>query len=132
MSFYFVLFCFFNIIIDLFTVYDAILAGGQTRLNLQYFYFLTSTNLTGSKILWDDTITHRGVFKSSYFAPSDLTVTKYLPCEQSPSIFLDKSGRGRNLCRHPRQFIMSMLQIQIFWRRQSGRYRSIHCVCQQM
>ena len=51
---------------------------------------------------------------------------------ESPSIFLDKSGRGRNLCRHPQQFILSMLQIQIFLRRQSNRYRSIHCVCQQM
>ena len=51
---------------------------------------------------------------------------------ESPSIFLDKSGRGRNLCRHPRQFILSMLQIQIFLRRQSNRYRKIHCVCQQM
>ena len=51
---------------------------------------------------------------------------------ESPSIFLDKSGRERNLCRQPRQFILSMLQIQIFLRRQSNRYRSIHCVCQQM
>ena len=51
---------------------------------------------------------------------------------ESPSIFLGKSGRGRNLCRHPQQFILSMLQIQIFLRRQSNRYRSIHCVCQQM
>ena len=32
---------------------------------------------------------------------------------ESPSIFLDKSGRRRNLCRHPRQFILSRLQIQI-------------------
>ena len=48
---------------------------------------------------------------------------------ESLSSFLDKSGRGRNLCRHPQQFILSMLQIQIFLRRQSNRYRSIHCVC---
>ena len=48
---------------------------------------------------------------------------------ESPSIFLDKSGRVRNLCRHPRQFFLSMLQIQIFLRHQSNRYRSIHCVC---
>ena len=34
-----------------------------------------------------------------------------LPCKQSPSIFLDKSWRARNLCQHPRQFILSMLQI---------------------
>ena len=47
---------------------------------------------------------------------------------ESPSIFLDKSGRGRNLCRYPRQFILSMLEIQIFLWRQSNRYRSIHCV----
>ena len=33
---------------------------------------------------------------------------------ESPSIFLDKSGGGRNLCRHPLQFILSMLQIQVF------------------
>ena len=51
---------------------------------------------------------------------------------ESPSIFLDESGRGRNLCRHPRQSTLSMLQIQIFLRRQSNRYRNIHCVCQQM
>ena len=51
---------------------------------------------------------------------------------ESPSIFPDESGRGRNLCRHPRQFILSMLQIQFFLRRQSNRYRSIHCVCQHM
>ena len=30
-----------------------------------------------------------------------------------PSIFLDKSERGRNLCQHPLQFIFSMLQIQM-------------------
>ena len=47
---------------------------------------------------------------------------------ESPSIFLDKSGRGKNLCQHPQQF----LQIQIFLRCQSNYYRSIHCVCQQM
>ena len=47
-----------------------------------------------------------------------------------PSIFLDKSGRGRNLCPHPRQFILSLLQIQIFLRCQSNRYHSIHWVCQ--
>ena len=41
-------------------------------------------------------------------------------------------GRGRNLCWHPRQFILSMRQIQIFLRRQSNRYHSMHCVCQQM
>ena len=51
---------------------------------------------------------------------------------ESPSIFLDKSGRGRNLCQHPRQFILSLLQIQILLRRQSNGYRSIHCVCQQI
>ena len=48
------------------------------------------------------------------------------------TLFLDKSGRGRNLCRHPRQFILSMLQIQIFLQRQSNLYRSIHCVCPKM
>ena len=47
-----------------------------------------------------------------------------------PSIFLDKSGRGRNLCPHPRQFILSLLQIQIFLRCQSNHYHSIHWVCQ--
>ena len=51
-----------------------------------------------------------------------------LPCEQSPSTLLDKSRRGRNPCRHPWQFILSMLQIQIFLRLQSNRYRSIHRV----
>ena len=30
-----------------------------------------------------------------------------------PSIFLDKSESGRNLCQHPLQFIFSMLQIQM-------------------
>ena len=34
----------------------------------------------------------------------------WLPCEQSASSFLDMSGRGRRLCRLPRQFILSMLQ----------------------
>ena len=34
----------------------------------------------------------------------------WLPCEQSASSFLDMSGRGRRLCRPPRQFILSMLQ----------------------
>ena len=51
---------------------------------------------------------------------------------ESPSIFLDKSRRGKNLYRHPRQFFLRMLQIQIFLRNQSNHYRSIHCVCQQM
>ena len=51
---------------------------------------------------------------------------------ESPSIFPDESGRGRSLCRHPWQFILTMLQIQIFLRRQSNRYHSIHCVCQHM
>ena len=41
---------------------------------------------------------------------------------ESPSIFLDKSGRGN--------LILSKLQIQTFLRRQSNRYRTIHCVCQ--
>ena len=30
-----------------------------------------------------------------------------------PSIFLEKSERGRNLCQHPLQFIFSMPQIQM-------------------
>ena len=47
---------------------------------------------------------------------------------ESPSIFLE----GRNLCRHPRKFILCMLQIQIFLWRQSNCYHRIHCVCQQM
>ena len=47
-----------------------------------------------------------------------------------PLIFLDKSGRGRNLCPHPQQFILSLLQIQIFLRCQSNHYHSIHWVCQ--
>ena len=41
---------------------------------------------------------------------------------ESPSIFLHKLGRGRNLCRHPRQFMLSMLQIQMFRRPESNRY----------
>ena len=32
---------------------------------------------------------------------------------QFPSIVLDKSQRGRNLCQHPLQLIFSMLQIQM-------------------
>ena len=32
---------------------------------------------------------------------------------ESPSIFLDKSGRGRRLCSRSAQFILSMLQIQM-------------------
>ena len=40
---------------------------------LVHFYFLTSTNFNGSKILWDDTVTHRGVFDLPFFASSDLT-----------------------------------------------------------
>ena len=59
---------------------------------------------------------------------------------ESPSTSLDKSGRGRNLTRKdwgreclPTSWTKwSMLQIQIILRRQSNRYRSIHCVCQQM
>ena len=59
---------------------------------------------------------------------------------ESPSIFLDKSGRGRNRTRKhwgreclPKSSTkLSMLQIQINLRRQSNRYRSIQCVCQQM
>ena len=51
---------------------------------------------------------------------------------ESSSIFLDKSGRGRNLChsQHPRQFILNMLQIQIFaseWERTSSF--SPFCIC---
>ena len=59
---------------------------------------------------------------------------------ESPSIFLDKSGRGRNLtrkhwgreCLPTSSTKLSMLQIQIILRRQSNRYRNIQCVCQQM
>lgn len=40
---------------------------------LVHFYFLTFTNLNGSKILCDDTFTHRGIFKLPYFASGDLT-----------------------------------------------------------
>jgi len=47
-----------------------------------------------------------------------------------PSIFdLDKSRRGRNLCRHPWQFILSLFQNQIFLWCQSNHYHSIHWVC---
>ena len=32
---------------------------------------------------------------------------------ESPSIFLEKSGRGRRLCSRPAQFLLSMLQNQM-------------------
>lgn len=61
---------------------------------LVHFYFLTSTNLNGSKTLWDDTITHRGVFKSSYFAPSNLTadITVTATCISSSTAVLTRKA----------------------------------------
>ena len=61
---------------------------------LVHFYFLTSTNLNGSKILWDDTITHRGVLKSSYFAPSNLTadITITATCVSSSTAVLTRKA----------------------------------------
>ena len=61
---------------------------------LVHFYFLTSTNLNGSKILWDDTITHRGVLKSSYFAPSNLTadITITATCVSSSTAILTRKA----------------------------------------
>ena len=37
-----------------------------------HFYFLTFTNLNGSRVFWDDTTTHRGVFKLPYLALNDI------------------------------------------------------------
>ena len=71
--------------------------------------------------------------RTSYFrfARFNLSSLYYLRAwHWLPLIFLDKSRRGRNLCPHPRQFILSLLQIQIFLRCQSNRYHSIHWVCQ--
>ena len=84
----------------------------------------------GIMILLKFHVPSRDFFLQSFANFDCLWNTIYTLRTEPPSIFLAKSGRGRNPCRHPRQFILSMLQIRIFLRRLSNRYRSIHCVCQ--
>ena len=84
----------------------------------------------GIMILLKFHVPSRDFFLQSFANFDCLWNTIYTLRTEPSSIFLAKSGRGRNLCRHPRKFILNMLQIRIFLRRQSNRYRSIHCVCQ--
>ena len=49
-------------------------------------------------------------YHAAYYKTVHVIFHHWLPCEQSASSFLDMLGRGRRLCRPPRQFILSMLQ----------------------